>query len=49
VVDRPFCGRRVWYPAGVGTPAECLRCDVYFDILPEEVYLARPDPARAAS
>ena len=49
-LDCPFCGQRVPYPgAGVGVMAECLRCDVYFECLPEDVYTAGPEPARAAS
>jgi hypothetical protein len=49
VLDCPFCGRRVPYPGDGDALAECLRCDVYFDVRPGEVYLAGPDPALAAS
>jgi hypothetical protein len=49
VLDCAFCGRRVPYPGSGDALAECLRCDVYFDVRPGEVYLAGLDPARAAS
>jgi hypothetical protein len=49
VLDCLCCGRRVPYPGGGDALAECLRCNVYFDVRPGEVYLAGPDPARAAS
>ena len=41
VLGCPFCGRPVPYPgpaaAGSEPMAECERCDVYFDFLPQEV------------
>ena len=41
VLECPFCGRPVPYPgsaaAGSEPMAECERCDVYFDFLPQEV------------
>ena len=41
VLACPFCGRPVPYPgsaaADSGPVAECERCDVYFDFLPQEV------------
>ena len=44
VLDCPFCGHAVPYPGlvrdGSAAMAECDRCDVYFDPLPDEVYLA---------
>ena len=42
----PTCGRIVPDPgtSGDSTPmmAECLDCDVYFDVAPDEVYAACP-------
>ena len=44
VLDCPFCGHPVPYLGHVGdgsaAMAECDSCDVYFDPLPDEVYLA---------
>ena len=41
VLECPFCGRPVPYPgpaaAGSEPMAECERCDVYFDFLPQDV------------
>ena len=41
VLPCPFCGRPVPYPGpaadGSEAMAECERCDVYFDFLPQEV------------
>jgi hypothetical protein len=41
VLECPFCGRPVPYPGsapgGSEPMAECERCDVYFDFLPQEV------------
>jgi hypothetical protein len=41
VLECPFCGRPVPYPAsaaaGSEPMAECERCDVYFDFVPQEV------------
>ena len=49
VLDCPFCGRRVPYPgqdrSGAPALAECLRCDVYFDVHPDDVYTAARDAA----
>ncbi len=45
----PFCRRAVAYPGrtrdGALPLAECLACDVYFAIAPEQVFLVRPDRA----
>lgn len=42
----PFCGRPAAYPGlaagGEACLAECLRCDVYFDFDPREVYADGP-------
>jgi hypothetical protein len=42
----PFCGQGVTYPGstydGSTALAECLRCDVYFDVSCDEVYAAGP-------
>ena len=52
VVDCPFCGRPVPYPARAGdgsaTLAECDRDDVYFEFDPAEVYALAAGPTRAA-
>ncbi len=55
VLDCPFCGRRVPYPghdrSGAPALAECLRCDVYFDVHPDDVYTMvreATDPAQPA-
>ena len=49
ILDCPFCGRIIPYPgfASDGSPAmaECDACDVYFDAIPDEVYLATGAPA----
>ena len=49
VLDCPFCGRVIPYPglAGDGSPAmaECDPCDVYFDAIPDELYLATEEVA----
>jgi hypothetical protein len=41
VLECPFCGRPVPYPGSAATGsepmAECERCDVYFDFVPQEV------------
>ena len=50
--DCPFCGRRVLLlagPDGLPATAECARCDVEFDYLPEEVYAAGPPRALAVA
>ncbi len=44
-VDCPFCGGSTRLPSGPGglpAPAECDRCDVFFDYDPAEVYAAGP-------
>ena len=42
--DCPFCGRPLPYPGrtsdGSAAMGECLRCDVYFEVDPREVYAA---------
>jgi hypothetical protein len=49
VLDCPFCGHRVAFPGTLdGAMAECLICDLYFEALPGDVYLASI-PERAAS
>ncbi len=43
----PFCRRAVAYPGrtrdGAMPLAECLACDVYFAIAPEQVFMVRLD------
>ena len=50
VLECPFCGRPVPYPgpaaAGSETMAECERCDVDFDFVPEEVRDMPAEPPR---